>query len=335
MKFDGVKVSVALAKYDKAGNRIQYPTTYPPRPTSVPVQVNQNQSHYQPIITKSVSEKVSFKDIVSRDANPQLQPKTINITHKSSWLPETIRKRAVLAEALNISCLVNARKILEAEGYTNLDISYVGGMFLLISFGNASLAKQFIDKFEASWRSLFSKVFIWDGQNLVLDRIVGIKIYGVPLLLRDESTFNQIGNSFGKVLLGSDFSWGDHDASCGKVLIRVNPGPSINEEITLNWFNKSYKVWVYEDMEEWFPSNYCDIESEEDEEDDELVHQGIAVFYQNIDVIDDFQAPSIPQELRQDEPELYSNFKNIPVAKVTATANQSSSKNSVWKCSSK
>lgn len=84
-------------------------------------------------------------------------------------------------------------------------------------------------------------------------------------MLRDESMFNLIASSYGRIVLGSDFSWDENDCSCGKVMILAPPGPKINDHMFLNWKNSVFKIWVYEDIDQWFPSMDEFLEIEEDD----------------------------------------------------------------------
>lgn len=125
-----------------------------------------------------------------------------------------------------------------------------------------------------TWKDIFSSLSIWDGQEVKTERIVGLKIFGVSLLLRDELTFNKIAELFGRVVSSSDFSWNDDDVSVGRVIILASPGDLIKEEIQLSWKNNIYNVWVREDLDHWSPEYEDHLESEEelefDREEDEF-----------------------------------------------------------------
>ncbi|KAK9068979.1 hypothetical protein SSX86_013095 [Deinandra increscens subsp. villosa] len=123
----------------------------------------------------------------------------------------------------------------------------LGGLDVLLSFSNASCASDFLSKGSSSWRLIFGSLVVWDGQNIPFNRLVCLKIVGIPLLARDEVTFNRIGELFGKIACPSDFSWNDEDISGHRGLI--------DESITVNWRDSSFEAWVVEEaFTPWSPS---------------------------------------------------------------------------------
>ncbi|KAK1419822.1 hypothetical protein QVD17_29184 [Tagetes erecta] len=204
------------------------------------------------------NEVRSFRDAVvgnSRSGKLDLAKKSIKINHKSAWFPETHRKKAVVAGAFSLEGLANAKAVLEGSGIRFEKISYIGGMKVLISFFNAQEAKNFIELNVASWRNVFSSVVIWDGQEIEVERIVGVNIYGVPLLLRDEATYNKIGRCF----------------------ILTSLGSKICEEVQVCSKNKTLLVWVREDQSHWAPSysSFSKVEDDDWEFDGIVEHEVI------------------------------------------------------------
>ncbi|KAD3068968.1 hypothetical protein E3N88_36848 [Mikania micrantha] len=146
------------------------------------------------------------------------------------------------------------------------DFLYTGGLKSLISFNETYLAREFIQNSRPSWNNVFRSVALWEGQELTVERIVSLNIHGVPLLDRDETTYNKIGEKFGRVLISSEFSWSDEDVSYGKVHILALGGERIDEKISLSCRNNEYPVLVTEDLTTWIPT--IDDSPEEDEEEE-------------------------------------------------------------------
>ncbi|KAI3712751.1 hypothetical protein L1987_71316 [Smallanthus sonchifolius] len=76
---------------------------------------------------------------------------------------------------------------------------------------------------------------------------------GLPLVLREENTYRGIAGLYGRVIELFHFSWDEFDVSSGSCLFLHNSGKNIDEEILLNWNNKSYSVWVKEVELLWPP----------------------------------------------------------------------------------
>ncbi|KAI3818731.1 hypothetical protein L1987_12548 [Smallanthus sonchifolius] len=76
---------------------------------------------------------------------------------------------------------------------------------------------------------------------------------GLPLVLREENTYRGIAGLYGRVIKPFHFLWDEFDVSSGSCLVLHNSGKNIDEEILLNWNNKSYSVWVKEVELLWPP----------------------------------------------------------------------------------
>ncbi|KAI3744490.1 hypothetical protein L1987_57572 [Smallanthus sonchifolius] len=71
-----------------------------------------------------------------------------------------------------------------------------------------------------------------------------------------EGTSNircSLGRVYGKVIEPFKFSWDTFDVSVGSCLVLYESGIRIDEEINLQWNNRSYPVWVREVEHPWPP----------------------------------------------------------------------------------
>ncbi|KAD3068243.1 hypothetical protein E3N88_36123 [Mikania micrantha] len=248
IRIEGAKVSVNLAKYNKDKQRIipKGFRTISEQPSilgRVPILPNQD------------IRNRSYSEVLTGNRSKQPQPvKIVTLPYNSAWFPETCRKRSLVCEAKDLNSLVSAKQVLNAEGVVGItEMVYIGGLNSLITFMGSKAAKDFIQNGEHTWKLIFNKVVIWDGQDLPTERIVRINIHGVPLLVRDEATFNRIGERFGRILIPSDFSWDDEDVSYGKVHVLTKSVARIDEDIKIEWRNSTYMVRVIEDQTTWTP----------------------------------------------------------------------------------
>ncbi|KAI3805501.1 hypothetical protein L1987_27934 [Smallanthus sonchifolius] len=85
------------------------------------------------------------------------------------------------------------------------------------------------------------------------ERVVKIRMVGLPIVLREEKVFREIAGLYGKVIEPFEFSWDSFDVSSGSCLVLHESGIRIDEEIILNWNNRSYPVWVKEVEHLWPP----------------------------------------------------------------------------------
>ncbi|KAI3730616.1 hypothetical protein L1987_61788 [Smallanthus sonchifolius] len=143
--------------------------------------------------------------------------------------------------------------MLGSVGLEDIKISYIGGLQMMFIFKSTLEARNFQTQRESVWKKYFHSLSIWDGEDIPYQRIAGLKIKGVPFILRDTCTFDRIGEVFGRTIMSSEFTWDDDDNSHACCYVLTNLGNRIEEEIVINWRNTSYPVWVNEEMNSWSP----------------------------------------------------------------------------------
>ncbi|KAM0040229.1 hypothetical protein Hdeb2414_s0012g00391371 [Helianthus debilis subsp. tardiflorus] len=159
---------------------------------------------------------------------------------------------ALVGRTVDIETLVDFDRLLRIAGTKVSRIQYLVGLSLLISFYDKESAKVFLED-RKIWGPWFMKLEPWNGQSLPLERIVWLKIIGVPLHVLDHGTLDQIGELFGKVLFVPKKLDEDQDLSVSRVGILVGEVPRIQEHIVLRWKNRCFRVWVEEDKDDWTP----------------------------------------------------------------------------------
>ncbi|MFS7979581.1 hypothetical protein Hanom_Chr10g00929381 [Helianthus anomalus] len=83
------------------------------------------------------------------------------------------------------------------------------------------------------------------------DRIAWLRIVGVPIIAWEREVFNEISSTFGVVILPSKAGVRDCNLAYEIVGILTNMGRTLNEEVTITWHGKEYRVWIKEIMEDW------------------------------------------------------------------------------------
>lgn len=146
-----------------------------------------------------------------------------------------------------LDILRNQKSLLKDVGVSGLNIHYIGGLHVLLAFDVLTDAVDFrINK--AVWEKWFTKLDDWHGQSLSFQRITWLRVIGVPLHLSDEVVYKLLGGSIGKVIHKSQVSWNNGDLSIDCIGVLVGEGKRIAEEIKLKWRNKSFRVWVTEEI---------------------------------------------------------------------------------------
>ncbi|KAI3820444.1 hypothetical protein L1987_07991 [Smallanthus sonchifolius] len=122
-------------------------------------------------------------------------------------------------------------------------------MHCLISLNSPDLVKDFVTNRD-KWKDHLVSAVVWE---INYERVVKLKMNGIPIVLRDEDTFREIVGLSGRIIELFDFSWDKFDVSSGSCLVLHNSGRKIDEEINLNWDNRLYRVWVSEVEHPWPP----------------------------------------------------------------------------------
>ncbi|KAI3796553.1 hypothetical protein L1987_39228 [Smallanthus sonchifolius] len=155
-----------------------------------------------------------------------------------------------------------------------MDVAYIGGLRLLLKFDSSKQAHVFLAQHKDTWSKVFKDLCLWEGNELPIERIATLKIHGISLQFRTDQAFNQIGNSFRKLVWPSEFSWKDDIVAYGVCHVLVNGIRKIDELIRVTWEDKCFEVRVIEDDNHSLPnfsSVNLDSQSEsEDSSDDDI-----------------------------------------------------------------
>ncbi|KAJ0550610.1 putative RNA recognition motif domain, nucleotide-binding alpha-beta plait domain superfamily [Helianthus annuus] len=92
--------------------------------------------------------------------------------------------KSLVGETKDIDILNNLKDTLE-EG---LVLRYLGGLKVLITFGSAREAVDFLRLRCEEWEQWFSRLYLWEGLPPVFERVAWIKVLGVPVSLWDRQS---------------------------------------------------------------------------------------------------------------------------------------------------
>ncbi|KAJ0511475.1 hypothetical protein HanPSC8_Chr11g0495351 [Helianthus annuus] len=171
----------------------------------------------------------------------------------------TNKKQAVDHMVIKIDGNVNAfvnwyeyALLLKEFGYNRVDIKYVGGFRVVLIFHDAELLTYF-KEFEDVWKGWFECLEGWEGQSFQYECIAWLKIHGVPLHLCMDPVLSVIGSKFGLVIQEAQMGEDVGDLSYACIGILSDKSARVNDKVELSWNDKTYTVWVEEEMGEWIP----------------------------------------------------------------------------------
>ncbi|KAJ0610320.1 hypothetical protein HanHA300_Chr01g0002491 [Helianthus annuus] len=165
---------------------------------------------------------------------------------------EELRGLAVVGRTVNLETLVDFDKLLRIAKIGFKNIQYLGGLTILVSFENSEGARSFLSSRKV-WDPWFSKLESWEGHALPLERVVWLKISGVPLHLLNPEILDMVGGVFGKVLHVKKSFLEEKDLSVTRVAVLAGEANRVREMIKVVWKDRSFRVWVEEEPEDWIP----------------------------------------------------------------------------------
>nr|GEX56111.1 RNA-directed DNA polymerase, eukaryota, nucleotide-binding alpha-beta plait domain protein [Tanacetum cinerariifolium] len=169
----------------------------------------------------------------SRPTNPL---RSINTGAPS--FASALKDNYVMGEVKQFSSINNLRVLLSNEGFQNVKLAYLGGLWVMIELESSKTKTKFMQHVGvASW---FSRLCNAQSDFVSRERIVWVDIEGVPLHAWPLYTFNKIGSRWGEqvnldtesdVEGVSETYFGEHDDNLGN---DQNPIQLLNEKETFN-----------------------------------------------------------------------------------------------------
>nr|GEY21227.1 probable purine permease 11 isoform X2 [Tanacetum cinerariifolium] len=155
----------------------------------------------------------------------------------------------VMGEVRQFSSINNLRAVLSTEGFANVQLAYLGGLWVMIKLQSFKAKLKFMNhKGVASW---FSHLCDAQQDFVAKERIVWVDIEGVPLHVWSRNTFLKIGLKWGEVMEVDD---GNDDLFARKRLcIRTNQVDNILESFKIIVKGKVFRIRAKE-LFVWLPS---------------------------------------------------------------------------------
>ncbi|MFS7976922.1 putative RNA-binding domain superfamily [Helianthus anomalus] len=109
--------------------------------------------------------------------------------------------KAIIGKMKDLWTLRKMKVLMKEAKFGDAVIKYLDGLSILVVFKSTLEADNF--RSTAPSFGWFNNMEIWRGQLVVFERLAWLNIYGVPLHLSGNETFDSVGRCFGKVLHAS------------------------------------------------------------------------------------------------------------------------------------
>ncbi|MFS7922241.1 hypothetical protein Hanom_Chr03g00246781 [Helianthus anomalus] len=193
----------------------------------------------------------SFKDVLMGDGEMEEPTMAVDLDDDINAFCD-LHGKALVMRLVNLDALRLVNKTLNNMILGGGRIQYIGGLMILVTCFDKATAENV--RLEAiSMPHIFSSMTLWTGQSFCYERLVWIKVQGIPLHLLNNEVVDRIGSMFGTVVHKANIGSADGDLSFEYIGILVGDGKRINQEVLLRWKGRKYQVWVVEEIGDWSP----------------------------------------------------------------------------------
>ncbi|KAJ0609348.1 putative nucleotide-binding alpha-beta plait domain superfamily, RNA-binding domain superfamily [Helianthus annuus] len=156
---------------------------------------------------------------------------------------------AIIGKTKDLWTLRKLKIVMKEANYGDSIIKYLGGLNVFIVFKSSFEAESFrVDVLGFGW---FNFVEIWRGQPVAFERLAWLKIYGIPLHLAGNETYDSVRRCFGKVIHASQRQMEDNFLLYDCVCVMIDVVKRMEEEVVIVEEGKRFRVWVEEERGDW------------------------------------------------------------------------------------
>nr|GEW90446.1 RNA-directed DNA polymerase, eukaryota [Tanacetum cinerariifolium] len=198
----------------------------------------------------------------------------------------------VLIKVKEIETISNMYHVCQAEGFVDVKIHYVGGLWVWLQFSlmnscEAFKSKEFLNK-------LWTFIKVPSPSFVVDERVIWIEVSGLPLCAWGSSAFKKIANLFGKFNFFDDDV---EDSMCmGRTCITTKIQSLISEKVNFTIKDLNFNIHVKE-ICTWSTLISNDMDSNESDDDHDMEeHRSTNEDVDQNAVLDDFIQQNIVKE---------------------------------------
>nr|GEZ09060.1 nucleotide-binding alpha-beta plait domain-containing protein [Tanacetum cinerariifolium] len=172
----------------------------------------------------------------------------------------------LLGKVKEFSILANVKVVLGSEGFSDIELNYMGGLWIMIGFKSEDTKAKFQSCVGAVF--WFSQIIQASKEFDINERITWVDIEGIPLKLWLENTFNRITAKWDKILYMENVDVGCFHSK--RICILTTGKSNIFESFKIIHQGKGYWVRAKETTG-WFPKFDEQNKDNSDSEDEQSV----------------------------------------------------------------
>ncbi|GJX66028.1 RNA-directed DNA polymerase, eukaryota [Tanacetum coccineum] len=158
-----------------------------------------------------------------------------------------------------VGVLENLKVALGNEGFTDIDLRYMGGLWVMIAFDSVEAKEKFLlSTGVCSW---FSQLIQASSEFITDERVTMVEIEGIPLKVWNENTFIRIASKWGTLLNVENLE--KENYHCKRLCVLTKSMSHIFESFKINYKGKTHWVRAIE-IPGWTP----DLDDQNDKKSD-------------------------------------------------------------------
>lgn len=214
------------------------PTPHGNKSFSIPVS-QQQQNSYASVLRNGVHIESS-----SAVKHAHEDPSEPAMVLDESCLNSKVFDFAWAGSVKEFQSLPNLSSICIREGFSDVVLKYLGGLWVLFQFKNQEAANSFYN--HLGIRSWLSELVPWKDGVMITDRIVWLDVEGIPLFAWSDKTFEKIASRWGELMYVDD----SNESNCYSIRLCVKTSLStiIMESFKVIWKGMQATVRVKEVM---------------------------------------------------------------------------------------
>ncbi|GJT40556.1 hypothetical protein Tco_0940421 [Tanacetum coccineum] len=286
----------------------------------IPKTTHDRPSNQQLPLKKSYAS-VAHVESSSKETQPSslVSTKSVQLSEEDLIIVEDT-SAVIMIKVKEIDTITNMYHICHSEGFLDVKINYVGGLWVWIQFTSAKSCEAF--KSNDSLNKLWTSIKVPSPFFVVDERIIWIEISGLPLCAWGSNAFKKVANLFGRF---NFFEVDVEDSMCmGKVCVTTKAHSLISERVIVTIRGVNFNVHVKE-IGTWSTQISNDLASNDSDDDCDLKDLRSTNEDDDLNtILDDFVQKSVEKEDGPKEPSQTHHPKgsNSTTDKHDATINE-------------
>ncbi|XP_058765713.1 uncharacterized protein LOC131639233 [Vicia villosa] len=195
-----------------------------------------------------VDESRSFADIVMGGSKKKVVKEdefflsfTSGEELKNKW------KKAFIGEVLFPGEAYNIQTHLEIEGFFSIKVHPLGANLCLLEEMEEGIIKELIEEGKWWWQQWFKSLKPWQENDVDMERVMWIRIYGVPCHAWCSEFFESVANKLGSFVCLDENTMTGNSMDIARCLVRVNATFILPEIVQIVIDGKSFVLNLRED----------------------------------------------------------------------------------------